>query len=253
MLVAERHREIVSLVEKEGSVRVTELARLFNVTEETIRRDLERLELDGKLQRSHGGAVTIQEEETETPFSQREISHVEEKIQIAREALHRIQEGDTILLDASTSAWQLARMLPDMYLTVLTNSIKVAMELAAHQKTRVISTGGALLPSSLSFIGPQAERFLEEYRVDKLFLSCQGLDFRRGLSDSNEWQANLKQRMISIADKRYLLVDHSKFQTNSLTVFGKLQDIDEVITDCHVDDALLVQLQASGVNKISIA
>ncbi len=243
MLVAERHREIVNLVDNEGSVRVAELAKLFQVTEETIRRDLEKLEAEGKLLRSHGGAVSAKNSERETHFSEREISHIQEKMAIAREAVSRVEEGDTILLDASTTAWQMARLLPDMRMTVLTNAIKVAVELAERSKIRVISTGGTLSAPSLSFIGPIAEKTLQSYHVNKLFLSCKGVDIERGLSDSNELQAMLKRNMISIADRCYLLVDHSKFGVKSLTRIAQLKEIHEVITDENTDQSIVEQLQ----------
>lgn len=253
MLVVERQRGIVEIVDREGSIRVTELARNFQVTEETIRRDLEKLESEGKLERSHGGAVSVQNTDTEIPFTQREINHVREKILIAQEAVTRVKGGDTILLDASTTAWQMARLLPDMSLTVLTNAIQVALELANRPNVRVIMSGGMLLSSSLSLAGPLAERFLAEYHVDKLFLSCKGVDFHRGVSDANEWQATLKKRMLAIADESYLLVDHSKFKVNALSVFAHLHDFHEVITDDLIEDSLKDTLTQSGIGSITFS
>ncbi|CAG7617611.1 DeoR/GlpR family DNA-binding transcription regulator [Paenibacillus allorhizosphaerae] len=244
MLVAERHREIVNVLDQEGSVRVTELARLFQVTEETIRRDLERLEAEGRLVRTHGGAVGIRHYEREAPFSEREISYMQEKIAIAREAVQRVVEGDTILLDASTTAWQMARLLPDMRLTVLTNAIKVAVELADRTRIRVISTGGTLSPASLSFVGPAAERMLKEYHVNKLFFSCKGIDVELGLRESSESNAMIKRRMMSISDHRYLLADHSKFGTRALEMLAPLKEVEEIITDSKIDTALLQQLKS---------
>ncbi|OYD07152.1 DeoR/GlpR family DNA-binding transcription regulator [Paludifilum halophilum] len=256
MLAVERRHEIVAVVNREGSIRVTELAKRFQVTEETIRYDLKKLESKGKLLRSHGGAVTVKKDpEQEMPFQEREIKNVAEKKAIAREAVKKVEEGDTILLDASTTAWQMARLLPDMRLTVLTHSIKVAMELADHLHVRVISTGGALSPQSLSFIGPLAERSLEGYHVNKLFFSCGGADVQYGLSDSNEWQATLKHRMISIADYSYLLVDHSKFGVKAFKVFSDFRDLDEVITDDQTAPSVLKELEKTGlpVQTVSIA
>lgn len=251
MLVAERHREIISIIEREGSIRVTELARLFQVTEETIRRDLDKLESEGKLERSHGGAVRIQSNGTEEiPFPQREISNVEEKTAIATEAVKLVQEGDTIILDGSTTAGKMAELLPDVSLTVLTNSLKVALELSNRPNITLIVNGGLLSSASLSCLGPHAERFMEEYHVDKMFFSCQGVDFDRGLSDSNEWLASLKRKMLSIAYEKYLLVDHSKFNVNAFTVFSQLRDVDYVITDNKTEDGVLRELSNVGVKHI---
>lgn len=246
LLPADRHRRIVSLVNREGSVRAVDLARLFSVTQETIRLDLEKLEAEGLLLRRHGGAVTLHSPHVETPFSERRVALAEEKTAIAREALHEIVEGDTILLDASSTAWQVARLLPDMPLTVLTPAIKVVMELANRRNVHIISIGGTLLAPSLSFVGPLAERSIREYHVDKLFLSCSGLDFTYGLTEAHEWQAMLKQRMIEHSDRRILLVDHSKFGVRALANFARLDQFDKVITDDRIDPAMLKRLRAAG-------
>lgn len=158
MLVAERYEKIVELVNERGSIRVSELSRLCGVTEETIRRDLDKLEKEGRLKRSHGGAVSIKDPQPETPYSEREITNVEEKRMIAREAVKHIRPKDRIILDASTTAWYMASIIPDIPLTVLTNSIKVSLELSAKQQIEVISTGGILTAKSLSYVGPLAER-----------------------------------------------------------------------------------------------
>jgi DeoR family L-fucose operon activator len=172
MLVAERYEKIVSLVKERGSIRVTELSELCQVTEETIRRDLDRLEISGRLRRSHGGAVSVKEtQHPEIPYAEREITYAEEKKRIALEAIKRIGPKERIVLDASSTAWYMAQTVPDLPLTVLTNSIKVATELSSKEKIEVISTGGILAQRSLSFVGPLAERSLDAYHVDKVFLS----------------------------------------------------------------------------------
>lgn len=234
MLVAERYEKIVGLVNERGSIRVTELSELCEVTEETIRRDLDRLEAAGRLRRTHGGAVSVKDLpvlQAEIPYAEREIAYAEEKRRIAEEAVARIRPKERILLDASTTAWYMARSLPDMPLTVLTNAIKVATELAAKERIEVISTGGILAQRSLSYVGPLAERSLEAYHVDKLFFSCKGVHLERGVSESNELQARVKQRMIGIADEVLLLADSSKFGLQAFTHVADLGDVDGIITD----------------------
>ncbi|MDF2714942.1 MAG: DeoR family transcriptional regulator [Paenibacillus sp.] len=218
MLVAERYEKIVQLVGERGSIRVSELSELCDVTEETIRRDLDRLEQAGRLRRSHGGAVSVKEQQPEIPYFEREVTHAEEKRRIAQEAVKLISPMERILLDASTTAWYMAANLPDIPLTVLTNSIKVATELAGKDKIEVISTGGILASRSLSYVGPLAERSLEAYHVDKVFLSCKGVHLERGISESNELQARLKQKMIGMADRVILLADSSKFGVQAFTI-----------------------------------
>ncbi|AOZ94065.1 DeoR/GlpR family DNA-binding transcription regulator [Paenibacillus crassostreae] len=247
MLVAERYEKIVGLVNDRGSIRVSELSELCHVTEETIRRDLDRLEKSGRLRRSHGGAVHIKEHHPETPYGEREIMHAEEKRSIAKEAVKRIQPNDRILLDASTTAWYMAANLPDIPLTVLTNSIKVVLELSGKEKIQVISTGGLLSQRSLSFVGPLAERTLETYHVDKCFFSCKGVHLERGVSESNELQAQVKQRMIGIADQVFLLADSSKFGLQSFTHVSELNGVSEIITDHHLDQLIQQQLQERSI------
>src|SRR5690625_842264 len=173
MLVAERHQKIVELVNERKSIRVTELSKIFSITEETIRRDLEKLESQGKLIRSHGGAISVGPSKSlEISYLEREITNVKEKRQIATEAIKHVSEWDKIILDANTTAWYMAKELPDIEITVLTNSKKVATELSTKKNITVISTGGLLRNESLSFVGPLAETSLESYHVNKSFISC---------------------------------------------------------------------------------
>lgn len=252
MLVAERYEKIVQLVGERGSIRVSELSELCNVTEETIRRDLDRLEQAGRLRRSHGGAVSVKEQQPEIPYFEREVTYAEEKRRIAQEAVQLISPNDRILLDASSTAWYMAANLPDIPLTVLTNSIKVATELAGKEKIEVISTGGILASRSLSYVGPLAERSLDAYHVDKAFLSCKGVHLERGISESNELQARIKQKMIGMADRVVLLADASKFGVQAFTQVAALHEVDAIVTDRRLDRDMLEQLEARGISVTTV-
>jgi DeoR family L-fucose operon activator len=188
----------------------------------------------------------------EIPYAVREIQHAEEKKRIAIEAIKRIQPKDRIVLDASSTAWYMASDVPDLPLTVLTNSIKVAMELSNKEKIEVISTGGILAQGSLSFVGPLAERSLDTYHVDKVFLSCKGVHLDRGISESNELQARIKERMIGIADEVILLADSSKFGVQSFTHVADLNNVDVIITDRRISKETLEQLQDRGITVITV-
>jgi DeoR/GlpR family transcriptional regulator of sugar metabolism len=248
MLAAERYDRIVEMVNVKGSIRVSELSEHCRVTEETIRRDLDRLEQAGRLRRSHGGAVSVKEEQPEIPYRVRETTHAEEKKRIAQSALSMIRPGDRILLDASTTAGYMAANMPDMPLTVLTNSIQVATELSSRDKIEVILTGGQLAQRSLSFVGPLAERSLETYHVDKLFLSCKGVHLEGGgISESNELQARLKQKMVGISDQVILLADTSKFGVRAFARVTGLDAVHEVITDQSLDDDLIERLNGYDI------
>lgn len=252
MLVAQRYDKIVKLVNEHGSMRVTELSERCQVTEETIRRDLDRLERQGLLRRSHGGAVSVQGEQPETPFSEREIMHAEEKRRIADQAVKLIEPNDRILLDASTTAWYMAASLPDIPLTVLTNSIRVATQLSNREKIEVISTGGQLVSRSLSFVGPLAERSLDTYYVNKLFLSCQGVHLERGVSESNELQGRVKQKMVGMADQVILLADASKFGVQAFAHVMNLNEVDQLITDSRIEQRIVEQLQEQAMKVMIV-
>ncbi len=247
MLVAQRYDMIVKLVNEQGSMRVTELSERCEVTEETIRRDLDRLERQGLLRRSHGGAVSVQGEQPETPFSEREVMHAEEKRRIAEQAVRMIEPHDRIVLDASTTAWYMASSLPDIPLTVLTNSIRVATQLSNREKIEVIATGGQLVSRSLSFVGPLAERSLDAYYVNKVFLSCQGVHLERGVSESNELQGRVKQKMVGMADQVILLADASKFGVQAFAHVMKLDEVHQLITDRRIEENTIQELEDHGI------
>ncbi|WP_141506202.1 DeoR/GlpR family DNA-binding transcription regulator [Paenibacillus luteus] len=252
MLVHERYDKIVQLVNERGSIRVTELSDLCLVTEETIRRDLDRLEQAGRLRRSHGGAVSVKDQQPEIPYFEREITHAEEKRRIAEAAVKLIQPKDRILLDASSTAWYMAASMPDIPLTVLTNSIKVAMELSSKEKIEVISTGGILASRSLSYVGPLAERSLDAYHVDKAFFSCKGVHLERGISESNELQARIKHKMVGMADQVILLADSSKFGVQAFTHVADLSAVDTIITDGQLSAELRTQLQERQIGVTTV-
>lgn len=248
----ERQRKIADLVNARQSVRVNELSRLFSITRETVRHDLETLEREGRLKRSHGGAVAVESPSAEQHFSKREVRNVLEKQAIAAQALKGIAEGDAILMDASSSVLELARLIPDKPLTVLTNSLKVAVEVSRRTQVRVLCTGGVLVESSLSLTGPQAEKHLKDFHFDKLYFSCAGLDLKEGLSEPNESQAQLRRRMISRSARRVLLMDHSKLGLKSLSVFAGLKDVHELITDWKADPAFVAALRKGGLTVTQV-
>lgn len=252
MLATERRRKIMELIQSEGSILVSEMSKRFHVTEETIRRDLDKLESEGKVIRTHGGAIINDTSPAEIPVEYREIKRLEQKKAIAKEAVKFVQAEDCIALDASTTAWQMAKILPDLPITVVTNSVKVVMELANKENIQVVSVGGTLVSRSLSFVGPLTERSIEGYHVQKCFLSCGGLHLQHGLSELTEEQARVKEKMIRNADKVILLIDSSKFGVRSFTRIVGLEAIDTLITD-HEADAKVIEAIRRIVPNVRIA
>ncbi len=248
MLALERHRGILDLLAEQGGARVTELAQRFDVTEETIRRDLDKLESDGKLVRSHGGAVASRE--AEAPHWQREYVNTREKDAIAREASKLVLEGDTIILDASSSSWFLAQRLPKVPLVVLTNSLHIALTLGDRPHCKVICMGGTLTPISMSLVGSETQAMLRRYHARRLFLSCRGFDVQRGASDVSEEQAMVRRVMMEIADECNLLVDGSKLGQRALSIIAPPAAFRSIITDDHADPERCRDMQQMGLPLI---
>jgi DeoR/GlpR family transcriptional regulator of sugar metabolism len=252
MLAVERHRHILQLVAEQGSVRTAEIANALRVAEETIRRDFEKLEAEGRLVRTYGGALRGEASRRDLPFTSREQMNTAEKRLIARKALEYVAEGDTIFLDASSTVLEMARLLPDRPLVVLTGALQVALELASRPAIQVVMLGGSLTAQSLSCVGPLADYALESYNVQKAFLSCRGVDVDRGYSESNDEQARLKRKTIALSERTYMLADHTKLPLKSLFFFAKPAEIDVLITDRPPDAALAAGLARAGA-EVAIA
>jgi len=248
MLAIERQREILRALSEQPSVRVVDLALRFQVAEETIRRDLDKLSAEGKLVRSHGGAVAALE--TEQPHEQRELLNQPQKEAMAREAVRMIEPGDTIALDASSSSWFIARQLPDLPITVITNSLYVCTALAGREQVSVICTGGSLARTSMSLVGTATIGFLGRYHASKLFFSCRALDLQRGLSDISEDQAAVRQAMLNISEHHILMMDSSKWGARALSIVAPLQEVHCVITDSNTSEESRQSLRDSGIEVI---
>lgn len=240
-------------MQRAGGARVAELAQRLDVTEETIRRDLDALAAAGQVVRRHGGAVPAAGRERELPHAERKRQNPREKEAIARAAAAGVKAGQTILLDASSTALFLAQHLPDQEQTVVTNSLLVAGALARHAHTRVVLAGGTLFKPSLSFLGPAAEQALRGYRADLLFFSARGLDVEWGLSDANEQQAALKRVMIEQAARRIVMADHSKFGIRAPDQVAVWKGLHEVITDAEAPEAGVARLERLGLKVTQVS
>jgi len=223
----------MAMLNENKSVLVPELAKLFNVTEETIRRDLEKLEKEGLLKRTYGGAVLVENYNVDIPFEFRNVTNIEGKKQIALNLIKYIEDGDTLVMDSSTSALQVAKLLKTKKkITVITNSEQIINELKVFEDTiKVISTGGTLRNKSLSLVGPIAEQTLRSLNANKAIISCKGFDIEKGFTESNELEAQVKKLMIEIADKVYMIADHTKMNKTALVNIATLDDVDFIFTD----------------------
>lgn len=231
MLAITRLNAIKEIIRQQKSVLVSELAPRFDVTEETIRRDLKKLEDEGLVTRVYGGAYSTGGVQNDVNISLRQTILVDEKRAIARRCLPSITNGDSIFLDCSTTVLELAQLLTQYSLTVITNSLKVADCMAPCNDIRLILVGGTLHHTSMSFLGQGACAALGNYYVDKAFVSCRSLSMKHGITDSNEEQSVLRRVAIQSSNQVFLLADHTKFDTTSFSKIAALEEIGTLVTD----------------------
>jgi len=232
MLAVERRNLILEKLQEEKRVVVSELSQLYNVSEETIRRDLEKLEHEGYAIKSYGGAVINENTSIDMPFNVRKNRNVVGKQKIAELVASMIHDGDQIMLDASTTAVFIAKALKEKErLTVITNSIEILIELADVSGWKIISTGGTMKEGYLALLGSKAEETIRSYWVDKAIVSCKAFDREKGIMDSSELFANAKETMIDSAKMSILAVDHSKFDNTAFARIMNLNKVQAVVTD----------------------
>lgn len=252
MLALERRKRILERLSSDGAVMVSKLSTELGVTEETVRRDLEKLEAEELLRRTHGGALSMDEGSHELSFERRKGLNVESKQALAKKAAEYIASGDTIFLDASTTTFYISKEIKNMKnVTVITNSIRVINELAGVDGIKVIAVGG-IVSNNQSLVGAMTENYItENYFADKMFFSSKGIGENAVVLESNEQECFIKQRMIKNARIRYYLCDKSKMGRvgyMKLTSFG---EIDYLVTDIEkVSDFLRETLDENGVEII---
>lgn len=245
MLAAKRHIEILRRLDERGTVRTTDLAAEFKVAEETIRRDLDRLHDAGNVVRVHGGARSPDFGKREIHRDERERHFLEEKRAIASAAESLIRDGETLLIDASSSALQLARQLPGQRrnLRVVTYSLVVANLLCNRAELELVVLGGRYDAPSGALVGIQTLDGLGALRIDRAFFSCKGVDLERGISEAREDHAQLKRALLAVSEQRVLLVDHTKFGVRSNFFCGELARVSTLVTDGKTPAETVQQLK----------
>lgn len=234
LLPTTRREKIIEILKTKDYAEISYLSQKFQVSEMTIRRDIERLEKDGKVTKVYGGVrlKELDEREFEDPIEMRRSTNTREKQAIAREALQYIEDGDVIAFDASTSAFELSRLIKfKKSVTVVTNNINIAVELADDREITVILLGGFLRRTSLSLIGSSIPKYLESIYIDKAFISCKALNYYDGVTDSLMDEGEAKQAIIQRTNKLYLLADHTKINTIAFFKICPASQIDTLFTD----------------------
>lgn len=251
MLVEERRRKILDLMEREGRVVVKDLARRYSTSLITIRKDLEFLHQQGRIERAHGGALPIDAAALRDPtLHEKERLHRKEKVRIAAAAARLVQPGQVVILDSGTTTTAVARAMKHIRnLTVITNAVNIAAELAGTD-VEVILSGGALRRNSFSLVGPLAEDSLRHVTADVLFLAVDGFDLNYGLTTPNLLEARVNRVMMENAKTTVVVCDSSKFGRRSLSFIAPTSAVRYTITDKKIPSKWLRGLREAGIKVI---
>lgn len=249
MTTYERRQSLIDMLRKQPGLRVPELAEALDVSAGTVRNDLNALEEEGQLKRVHGGAILNDQDQFQNnSFVRRYKQNVAAKQAIAREAAALVMDGDSILLDASSTAYYLARAISGRNkLRVMTNGFEVARELARNTSNSVILIGGVVNNDSSSVTGLLSEQIIVEMHIDKAFFSCSGFSVDRGMTEVHLGEAQLKRKAIESSQQVIALVDSSKFGKEDLTPFAQPLQITHLFTDSNITDDWTARLQWANI------
>jgi DeoR/GlpR family transcriptional regulator of sugar metabolism len=251
VFVRERQEHIVRIVEEHGRARVSDLAARFGVSGVTIRKDLVVLEAERRLLRAHGGAIAIDRGRSELSFDIRERLQADEKVRIGAAGAALVHEGESIVLDASTTALSVARHLKARgawsQLTVITNGLRIASELAGHPGITVLMLGGRVRWEALSVVGQLGDGLFSRINVQKAFLGAAGFTIESGLSDATDEEAQIKRSMVGAAREVIAIVDHTKWERAAFATFCPTIEIGVVLTDEAAPPAMVQALTARGI------
>jgi DeoR/GlpR family transcriptional regulator of sugar metabolism len=237
MIANQRREKILELIKEDGSAKVIDLAKIFKVTEVTIRQDLEKLEKDGLVIREHGGAFLKNIKDQVQAFSLANQDNIDKKELIAQKCLEFIESGDSIILDSGSTTTEIARQLKGFKnLTVITNALNIALMLGVEPGIEVIVTGGEFKPPTLSLTGQKAADFFKGINVQKLFLATAGISLKSGLTYPSISDLVVKKAMIDAADTTYLVADSTKIGKSAFASLGALSLIDYIITDAGIEE-----------------
>lgn len=248
MLNEERRRHILEILNRDGRVLVVDLAKQFRTSQVTIRKDLDALEANGRIHRSHGGALPARESALEDPtLREKEKLHRKEKLQIATAAVQMVREGQVVILDSGTTTTAIARALRKFQnLTIITNAVNIAAELSGSS-LEVILTGGTLRKNSFSLVGPIAEETLRRLNGDILFLGVDGFDVQHGLTTPNLLEAKVNRAMMDVARIVVAVCDSSKFGRRTLSSIAPPSGVHYLITDRGIPKPDLAAVKKSGI------
>jgi DeoR/GlpR family transcriptional regulator of sugar metabolism len=242
-------------VDQNGQVTVVDLVKRFSISAVTVRSDLDALASIGAIVRSHGGAVRRLEATQDYPLRTKETLHHIEKVRIGKAAAELVRAGETIILDSGSTTAEIARHLKKLKLpslTVITNALNIAAELADHAGISLMMIGGLLRPISCSFVGPQAEAMMNDFHADRLFLAVDGFDLENGPSTPDVLEAQLNNVMIRSAKEVNVVADFSKLGRRSVSKIGPFDRIRRLITDKRAAPEFTEGLRKKGIEVIEV-
>ena len=254
MFARERQRQIHRLVEEHGRVLVSELAERFDVSEQTIRKDLLVLESERRVVRTHGGAIPLDAGRPELAFDVRQRIEADAKRAIGDTAAALVQDGETIAFDASTTALEVARRLREragwQALTVITNGLRIAEELAGRPGITVLLPGGRMRWEAMSVVGPWGDGFFRRINIARTFIGAAGFTMMAGLTDATEEEAQIKRAMVASSLEVTAIIDHTKWGKAALATFCRVDRIARVVTDSPVSPDLVEGLARAGIELL---
>jgi DeoR family transcriptional regulator of aga operon len=249
----DRREIIIRSIKENGKVRVEELSHQFGVSSVTIRNDLNYLEKKGLIDRVYGGALARVAVAYDSALTEKAKLRVEEKRRIGAKAAEMVYDGDSIILDSGTTTLEIAKRIKDKRdLTVMTNGVNIATELAGNTHISVLLTGGILRENSFSLVGPQAEAVLMDFYYDKLFLGVDGFDLEIGLTTPNQLEARLNAMMVKASKEVIVVADSSKFGRRSLCRICGLEKVARIVTDSGINGELVDSLGELGIEIIRV-
>ena len=247
----ERQEHIARIVEEHGRTRVGDLAARFGVSAVTIRKDLVVLESEHRLTRTHGGAIAVDRSRPELAFEIRERLQANEKSRIGAAGAALVNDGESIVMDASTTALSVARHLKARggwsQLTIITNGLRIASELAGHPGITVLMLGGRVRWEALSVVGQLGDGLFSRINVQKAFLGAAGFTLESGLADATDEEAQIKRSMVAAAREVIAIVDHTKWERVAFATFCRTDQIGTILTDEGAPDAMVRALTGRGV------
>ena len=248
MVADERRQKILEMVSQNGSVKVTELSKIFDTSEVTIRTDLADMEYKGLLTRVHGGAVSSYKPYYSMSLNQRLSTNHSQKEIIARKIAGMIENNDTIMLNSGTTTLMVFRALPQDYnLSIVTNSISIALEGTSNPNFNIILLGGLINTKYQFTFGDDAIRQLKSYHADKLILSVDGIDAEHGFSTYYDKEAEIDRIMLQQSGVNIVAADHSKFDRRAFTKISDLSVADYIVTDTDIPDALKGKISKNSI------